>query len=137
MLLQCRTSFVITKMYKINQWYQYNFRWVHKKAPPLVRIKHQSIIISMGFKYECGQDFYLLLPIKLSLFLNHKRDSEEQQLDIKLQKEQQRKEAMNQCTKNTKLSKYVKSDNLCYCKVGRAITLLGAIKKSAILLSQY
>ena len=30
---------------------------------------------------------------------------------------------MNQCTKPTqKLSKEVKTDNFCYCKVGRAIT---------------
>ena len=27
----------------------------------------------------------------------------------------------------------VKSDNFCYCKVGRAITKLGAIEKSPIL----
>ena len=31
----------------------------------------------------------------------------------------------------------IKSDNFCYRKVGRAITLQGAIEKSPILLSQY
>ena len=33
-------------------------------------------------------------------------------------------------------SKEIKSDNFCYCKVGRAITQWGAIEKSPILLSQ-
>ena len=37
----------------------------------------------------------------------------------------------------TKISKEVKSDNFCYCKVGRAITKWGAKEKSPILLSQY
>jgi hypothetical protein len=43
--------------------------------------------------------------------------------------EQYRKEAKNQCSTKPvqKLSKYVKSDNFCYCKVGRAITKWGAI----------
>ena len=45
---------------------------------------------------------------------------------------------MNQCTKPIqKLNKAVKSDNFCYRKVGRAITKLGAIEKSPILLSKY
>ena len=34
------------------------------------------------------------------------------------------------------LSKEIKSDNFFYCKVGRAITKLGAMEKSPILLSQ-
>ena len=38
-------------------------------------------------------------------------------------------------TKN--LSKEIKSNTFCYRKVGRAITLWGAIEKSRILLSQY
>ena len=36
-----------------------------------------------------------------------------------------------------KLSKEIKSDNFCYRKVGRAITLQGEIEKNPILLSQY
>ena len=36
-----------------------------------------------------------------------------------------------------KWSKEIKSDNFCYCKVGRAITKGEAIEKSSILLSQY
>ena len=35
------------------------------------------------------------------------------------------------------LSKEIKSDNFCYHKVGRAITIWGAIEEGPILLSQY
>ena len=38
---------------------------------------------------------------------------------------------------DTKKSKNVKRDNICYRKVGRAITKLGAIEKGPIVISQY
>jgi hypothetical protein len=48
---------------------------------------------------------------------------------------QYRKEAMNLSTKPIQnLSKDIKLNNFCYCKVGRAITEWGAIEKSPILL---
>ena len=52
-----------------------------------------------------------------------------------LYREQYKKEAMNQFKKKIiqNLSKEVKSNNFCFCKVGRAITKWGAIKKDLLL----
>ena len=48
-----------------------------------------------------------------------------------------RKEATNQCTKPTKWSEDIKSDNFYYCKIGGAMTKWRAKEKNSILLSQY
>ena len=46
------------------------------------------------------------------------------------------KETMKYSSKPIKWIKEIKGDNFCYCKVGRAITLWGAIEKYSIYLSQ-
>ena len=55
----------------------------------------------------------------------------------KLYGEQYQKEAMNQYTQPIqKWSKEIKSNNLCYCKVGKALTNCRVREKSPILLLQ-
>ena len=110
---------------------------------PIIHFFKSLLILFASFLVFVFASFLMTLSLKLSLLkaiakrLKSVKERQlllSQKLEITIW-EAIRKEAMNQSTKIIKkiqknLSKEIKSDNICYCKVGWVITKFGAIEKS-------